>query len=328
MPQAAVPANPDEQLAMASSHPMVLRRYIIPTPPLNHAAAIALEAATYRHSSCAFSGQPRFGKSSAIQVIVKDIRAALPGSHVIQLIGEQSNSTPNPRRFHDFVHESSGGVVGRQLSRQSALQMALRNWLTEIYSRSADHLVLVVDELQRFTVHELTFLADLLNKVADEQVRVTTLSFGTSEMVSLRSTLKIAQRGDLIGRFFFRMHRFRGISSVEELKSLLRALDDPAIAQFPRGSGWPFSKFFFPTAFENGWRLEHEAAAILAAFQRLAPRAPGKPEVEIGADSITLAIETALKKNMNFYIPAHPLSGEDLWKNSVAACGFSESLDM
>lgn len=194
------------------------------------------------------------------------------------------------------------------------------------YEARANQLVLLIDELPRLSVDELTTLADVLNKLVREGLRCTVISFGTEQMVNLRSALQVTKRTDLVGRFLAGLTSFDGIGSQAEAATIMGQFDNPEVADYPRGSGWSFSQFFCPGAFANGWRLSNEAANCWKAFQAAAFKSDPSniSALQVGADYFTAAVEYMLMLAMDFHT-LEPVF--DSWEDAVSESGFIDSLD-
>jgi hypothetical protein len=318
------PGNREEQFKLCALHPVVRRNYFIPSPPLKRASDLVLQRVSLRRTSCSFVAVPRFGKTHATRFITDEISSTLPDVYVVRMVCEMIGAQ-RPKAFHDFVFESSGGLIERvRRDASSALMRVVRRWTIEAVSAKATHIALIADEIQRMTPEELTYLADITNKVMDEsELRITTVAFGSPEMVYLRDTLCALRRQDLIGRFFSGLTSFEGLQSKDELREVMQAYDDPECAEFPPGSGWSFSRFFFPTAYQLGWRLNKSAPMLWDALQAKAQKLK---KWELGAEYWSAAIEFVLTNYMDFDDAVGPIE-EQVWTAAAEDCGFAESLN-
>lgn len=68
----------------------------------------------------------------------------------------------------------------------------------------------------------------------------------------------------IIARFLSEPLAFDGRTSVEELKEILKEIlktfDEGT--EYPEGSGWSYTRFFLPQAFEQGFRLQTYASSF------------------------------------------------------------------
>lgn len=317
------PRSQSEHTDMLERHPVSLRDYKIPTPPLQRAADEVIARVALRQACCPFVGVPRFGKTSAMSYIADELKSSFPKAYVLHLT-LPSMTSQSASVFHDFMYELIGGY--RDSARngpRSALLRAARLIMTSAQSAKATQIVFVFDELQRLTVDQLTYLADLINEISLTNFRVTVVATGSLEMKSRAHALQTEGRVDLIGRFFADIQPFEGIETIDELREVMAAYDDPEIAEFPPNSGWSFSRFFLPTAWNSGWRLSDGAPALMDAFKIHAR--PAK-KFQIGAEYWSLAIERVLQEVADFHRPSGP--EDKLWQDAVAGSGFAAALNV
>lgn len=318
------PRTGAEQLEMASSHPVLTKSYILPTKPLRRAIDTSFQAIKQRRPNCGFVGLPRYGKTWAWRCLKEELRERMPQAFVVPLICEQMRSQSSTR-FHNWVFECAGGHPDKKASETASLRAA-RQWATLALSRGSMQLVLLCDEFQRLTVDEMTYLSDLCNLVTEIGVRVTTIAFCTMEILYERDALVTCDRHDLVSRFLNNLELFEGFKSEADLRDLLESYDDPDVADYPKGSGWSFYRFFFPAAWRAGHRLTDSTRDLWTSFHAIAKDVrPGtRSEMRLGAEALTLAIEDAMVTHMNFDSP-HNLLTPEAWKHSILSTGFRSS---
>jgi hypothetical protein len=138
----------------------------------------------------------------------------------------------------------------------------VRFWMTAAERESATAIVLLVDEGQRFSIPEWTWLSDATNALLQNKVVPVLIAFGQPELAALRDVLMAARRADLLGRFFTRLYSFDGLRSVADVEHVLKYYDDPAWGQFPENSGCSYSQFFNGLASRSIYSLVHPATAL------------------------------------------------------------------
>lgn len=72
--------------------------------------------------------------------------------------------------------------------------------------------------------------------------------------------MMIVGERQIIARFLSEPLAFDGRTSVEELKEILKTFDEGT--EYPEGSGWSYTRFFLPQAFEQGFRLQTYASSF------------------------------------------------------------------
>lgn len=109
---------------------------------------------------------------------------------------------------------------------------------------------------------------------------LSTVTFGDMQLGAIRGKFQ-RTRQDLWARFMMKSTVFSGIRGREDLAYFLSQLDDAEKYEYPSGSNISYSEFFFPLAYNTGWRLESQTDAIWQAFERAASTVNRKVE-ELG----------------------------------------------
>ncbi|MCU4119933.1 hypothetical protein [Variovorax sp. N23] len=323
----APPSDGVEQADMSSSHPVCQRAYLLPSLPILQACNEVLRCLAMRRPSCAVIGPSRFGVTYACEYIAAEAGNVVPGLLVVRLVSRRSDGAPRSETFFRWMNEySTGSPNFGPLRTGSSLEALTRQWQVKAASVGATHIALFIDAVHRLNANELVYLSDLINRLFAKGLRVTPVCFGSPEIVHLRSALANSGQIELIGQFFAHLILFSGLTSKEDLGNFMSGYDDPQVAEFPPGSGWSFSRFFFPTAYEHGWRLESEAASLWMAFQKVALSVKvKKTSMDFGAEYFSAAIENALVDGMNFQISHKPFDPK-AWSEAVEDCGYREAV--
>lgn len=312
------PKTAADQRKLLPTHPMDLKAYALPTPPIERALALSIDRVKAGLACCGFVGSPRFGKSFAADFVAAELRETFSDARIIKL-GCRLDMSRSPAALCDWFSTQSDGPSLRTRGKIDPMVSLSRRWIAETFSMGARKIVLVVDEIGRLNQDQLTTLADITNVINREGVRVTSIVFGSMETVALKNSLLHTGRTDLIGRFLSRLHQFDGIRSSQELGTLMAAFDDPEVADFPRGSGCAFSQFYLPTYYAHGWRLESCASVLWDEFKAMEPR----KGLEIGAEYVFTAIEYFLKRSMTC---ARETLNLAVWKVAVFESGFADAV--
>jgi hypothetical protein len=152
-------------------------------------------------------------------------------------------------------------------SAETKKQRAIDFIAEQAKERGEDRVILFVDEAQWLSDRQYRYLMDLHNQLNHRGVRLVTILVGQPELLDAKAALRCAGQGHVIGRFMTCTHHFQGVVGVDDLRRLLRALDSSD--EFPLGSGWSYTAFFAPKAFEAGWRLEPHAGLIWNGIQHV-----------------------------------------------------------
>ncbi|TDF95191.1 hypothetical protein [Paenibacillus piri] len=90
-----------------------------------------------------------------------------------------------------------------------------------------------------------------------------TISIGQEQLVNRRSFFLANAKSHIVGRFMPKEHQFHGITKKEEMEFVLQSYDE---SEFPPNSGWFYSRYYFPQAFDSGKRLADFSTSLFNLF--------------------------------------------------------------
>jgi hypothetical protein len=157
------------------------------------------------------------------------------------------------------------------------------------------------------------------DEVGEEGVSLMVVLAGYPILRSIREERITGISQEPIRRYFEMSYSFRGICGVEDLRYFLESFDTTV---YPEDSNWQFTRFYFPQAYERGWRLWHEAQTAWSIFQQMA--CVEVDELEIEMPYIQTAIFNLLEAAYAHGSGALPPDIE-AWKAAVLHSGFIES---
>lgn len=199
----------------------------------------------------------------------------------------------------------------------------LTRFLIEQGEKSQQHrIILFLDEAHR--LHELHYgwLMDIYNELDCVGIHLTVILVGQNELLYQRSAFIRAKKAQIIGRFMVHEYEFTGIRNIEDLKPCLSGYDHDS--EYPIGSEWSYARYFFPEAFNKGYRLEHCAEELMKIFNDLRRKAGLTKPVEIPMQYLTLTVEYALRKfgangqNLDWLTTA-------CWEEAILKSGYVEA---
>ncbi len=80
---------------------------------------------------------------------------------------------------------------------------------------------------------------------------------------------------------------FYGIRNVDDVATCLNGYDQTA---YPEASGWSFTRFYLPLAFDAGYRLLDDAGEFWRAFEAARHKASLPGRLEIPMESFARAV--------------------------------------
>lgn len=195
-------------------------------------------------------------------------------------------------------------------------------------SSRCNYVVLIIDEAQRVSTDELTWLMGVQNELDDEGIRLTTVLVGSHVLGYVPDYLARTGYAHVTARFFAQDAPFQGISSIDALIYVLNGYD--VDSEWPRGSGISFLQFFAPDAFAEGHRLATHASDLWGAFSDLRPPELQKGKMaripfELPMKHVAVTVESILKDLAGGMDWSNVMDKKYLL-NTIADTGFTDFL--
>ncbi|NOU96208.1 AAA family ATPase [Paenibacillus sp. LMG 31456] len=309
-------------LVSIGHHPIETGQYVIPTKEILKVNSVVKDWVVKRASGGIIYGRPRIGKSQALKYMMEVIPRELGDNLPILKTRCRKYKIPSEDTFFEHLLEDFGHgfpSIGKANKKRSRVS----NFLIEKGEKSGLRRVIVfIDEAQRLVELQYDWLMDIYNDLNEAGISMTVILIGQKELLSIRTTMLQQKKAQIIGRFMTKEYEFSGVKSVDEIKTCLTGYDN--FSEFPEKSGWSFTRYFFPEAFENGEKLSQFADTIINVFIDIRREHGLSKNFEIPMQYLTLSIEIALKTS-----GAHGHSKEWLtvndWRNAVLGSGYVES---
>lgn len=271
------PALPADRQTLFQTHPVLTRGFHIATPPLCRAYDEAAATIASGAPSCSFIAYPRFGKTYASEYIAARLPEAFPGTPIIRYCAYHHVHPSETSFYYDLLEQTCAERLPMRTTAHCSV--LARAWWARAQECHSDRVIFLGDEMQCVTPNGYSWLIDVTNALHALNVRTVAVLFAQPELVNLRSALLHLHRGDILGRFLSRIRHFDGVRSAHELRQVLAAYDDQAEFEHPSGSGWCFTRFFVPLAFDHGWRLSTLAGQLWEQFKKLSAQRLKSTEV-------------------------------------------------
>ena len=262
--------NTPAALPTTREHPVMRGTYALFTPPISAFFSTVCEWIDGHVTGGYVYGPPRQGKSRAVQFWIEQLLAERYGTLLpFFRMNHKSHDRFSEAEFLTELLQTAHHRYAQSGNRLTKLDRLVKLYATRARNAGGNQVVLMIDEAQNMREASYRTLCNLQNELDDLGYQLTLISVGTQELVYQHSAFD--QGGDLhlIGRFMMRETLFRGIQSVEELVYVLTAYDIGT--EWPEGSGISYTRYFFPRAFESGFRLADLAATLWSIYQSLAP---------------------------------------------------------
>jgi hypothetical protein len=302
-------------------HPVETGDYIIDTLAINEIAESILSWIHLRMPGAIVYGAPRLGKSRAIKYIRNVFQFKYPNQWLNLSILTRRRKTPNEDSFFEYFLKDVGHdhYAG---GKASAKRNRLINFLLDKGDQTVrNQIVLFVDDAQRLTSLEYEWLMDVYNELESFGITLTTILFGQKELAQKRNSYIVSDK-QIVGRFMIHEKRFYGLRNQAELAYLLSSYD--SITEYPIGSNWSYSHFFFPEGFKKGYRLENETNTIWNSIIEIRAEFGVNKKIELPMHYLIAIINyVLLKYGSNDQAVEWPTKA--IWKEAVFASGFLQA---
>jgi AAA domain len=249
------------------AHPIESHRYLIFTPAVYVFFRIVLQWFLSGATGGMIYGKPRYGKSSGIKcvatLLTEELKLPLP---IVTVICRDHQIPSEGNFFEDFLKDLGHALYSS--GKASAKRHRLTEYLTELVEKSGqDRLILFMDEAQKLHEQHYKWLIDLHNELERRGIVLIVLLVGQEELLHQFSAFQFAKKTQIIGRFMVRQLRFSGITNQKDMQACLANYD--AGSEYPPESGYSFTRYYFPAAFDSDLRLENYAPMVWQAFKEM-----------------------------------------------------------
>ncbi|MBT2679557.1 AAA family ATPase [Bacillus sp. ISL-35] len=303
--QIQVSQNLGRPIISKGSHPIETGRYLLATNEIQKLYLKIQQCLNNRFPGAIIYGRPRLGKTRAIKYLTHILPNEFDGLP-IYFITCRKYKNPNEAVFFEDLLIDVGHGTPFSGKANVKRQRLLKFLIQEAEVSRQKRIVLFIDDAQRLHEIQYGWLMDINNELDRFGVSLTVFLVGQQELLDQRSVFLELGQAQIIGRFMVQQHKFEGVCNRSDMYECLLGYDEDC--EFPSNSGVSFTKYYFPEAFVNGFRLANYTDELMEIYTEMRREAGLSSRFEIPMQYLTLAIEFALKK--------YGVEGEDL--NSIS----------
>lgn len=300
-------------------HPLLDGDYVIPTIATEAASKFVGDVLKARLPGSIIYGKQRFGKSRSIRQTIVDLQHDFGANLVvISLQAEYAAERPKEAWHYEYCLKCIDHLLpnGKATEVKARFQEAI---VARVSGSGQRRLVLIYDDAQFLWEHQYGFLMNDYNYFEKKGVKPTYVLVGQDELMLQRQSFILAKRNHLIGRFMVRFLEFHGVRNVTDMKDVLISYDERS--EFPVGSGICFSRFFFPAAFEAGWRIASLAERIFKAYKKLRREHSIPERRDIPMQYLVPVIELIMREQGDREI-LEPIINDQWLEDAIVSCGY------
>ncbi|MDY7537857.1 AAA family ATPase [Undibacterium sp. 5I1] len=289
------------------SHPIRQRTYTIPTIALERTYDLIRDRVWSRRTGVCFYGTSRVGKTVAAEYVEDRLKEEFETTFVSRLSAREAPRPKSNGHMPRLLLDARKHILAGRQKDEDLYRNAVTDTIMEVRRLKGALFVLIVDEMQLLSSHDLQQLLVIQNALAMEKIRSVTVSFAQPEIMERRTAMKATHQMQLIARFLSEPIAYEACTTVEELKVILEVYD--VSSEYPINSGWSYTCFFLPQAFSRGFRLASYAPPIWQAVCDAAIHMGGD---RVPMEHLSMTIEHILLAGYSNDSPNYILSKIDI----------------
>jgi len=305
------------------THPVETTNYIHVTPAVEAMCAQVLRWIRNRMTGGMLMGKPRTGKTKGILHASGVIQQNYPRLPVERFVCPRYKQAFARPFYHDLLR-----AIGHQAitSGDNGAKLERICGLLENRARTAgyDCCIFWIDEAHRLLDLHYDWLIDIHNSLQERGIHFIVFLVGQPELMHKRATFLLEEKDQIVGRFMSHAAPFPGITSEEELAECLKCYDEHS--EFPSGSGWPFTRWYYPKAFTQGWRLQQISADLWNEFTTHGKRRKMRGPYELQMSYFCRAVEYILKAGEKLDTAKLSIP-EELISEAIRESGYADIVD-
>ena len=210
-------------------------------------------------------GKPRTGKTESIFEIMNRLPELLDSNLPIELFdcANYAGATPRENQFYEDLLAQFGYAISWRGSKTIKLNRLIDFMVQKARHLNDNRFILFLDEAQCLHEYHFKWLMGIHNRLKTKHVYLIVFLVGQPELLSIRTSFAASAQSQIIGRFMVTDHEFKGVTSGEELATVLKGIDK---IEYPEDSGCSYTEYYVPIAYKNGWRLSNYAKIIFKCF--------------------------------------------------------------
>ena len=236
-------------------------------------------------------GPSRAGKSYAIEY-VKQKRSDIFGYDIPIILMQWKKPIIKEKDFHERFLRACGHSLPSDRTSNRELETRLVEYLATLAANSGRScLIVFIDEAQYLRLDDLSFLANIYNRLKDKKIQQFTFLVGERKLTGLRGKAITDGEERYVGRFMCADFEFPLLKSARDLAVVLKQYDT---TDYPEGSGKTIIQRFLPKASAKGWKFENQSKQIWQEF-RCSARSVGKKTSSMKMQSCTQIVAQLLQ---------------------------------
>ncbi|MBB3112113.1 hypothetical protein FHS18_004191 [Paenibacillus phyllosphaerae] len=283
----------DRPIIPTGTHHLVQDKYLVATNEIIKLYTKVDEWIEDRSPGGIVYGLQRRGKTQAISFIREKLKTKYLDELPIFFIPAKHKFTANEEVFYEWLLQWVGHEFPFTGKKNQKFDRLSKFLLEQGQSSKYKQIVMFIDEAQALLEAHYKWLIDLYNYLHEYKVMLVVILIGQPELKSNKNIYVAQGSRHIVGRFMLKEHQLFGAKTVADLQVCLKGYDT---LEYPEGSGWSYTKYYYPDAYLEGKRLEGCATQLYEAFALVRQENGLGGKMEIGMQDLTNTIKYALVK--------------------------------
>jgi len=312
----------DRPFIPAGTHQLVQDKYLLPTNEIMNLYKKVAEWIEDRASGAIIYGLQRRGKTEAIKYVRDKLKEQYNDELPVVFVPAKHKFTANEEVFYELLLLWSGHHFPFAGKKNHKFDRLAKFLLDKGESSKFKQVVLFIDEAQALLEAHYKWLIDIYNYLNEYKVKLIVILVGQQQLKGNKNLYVEDGAYHIVGRFMIKEHQLSGVKSVDDLRVCLKGYDNH---EYPQGSGWSFTRYYYPEAYAAGERLAKCASTLFEAFATVRQENGLGGKMEIGMQDLTSTIKYALVKygadsrEKKYWIDL------DIWIECVRRSGYIDS---
>ena len=302
-----------------NEHPIVTGDYIIVTPQIKALTENILFIITNKLTGALIYGIARGGKTTAKRCLIKAINKLFKSDSVIFSVSCSGGRYANEKRFLTDLLGGIGLPIKTREQTEDRRERIINYLISRAKSSKGKKVILFMDDSQNLKEINYIQLMDIYNRLDDSGITLSTILIGSDELKDTMDKFIKEGKSHIVGRFMVHDFNFTGIRNLEQFTAVLKFYDEKC---YPTDSDCCFTKYFFPEAYDKGYRVVQDAETIMKLICDEIGEMLGSPLLNIPMLPITLSINDCFKKAGIREESKYKPSMED-WQASIERAKYS-----
>lgn len=210
-------------------------------------------------------GRPRIGKTRAIMYISRELKKKYGTALPVYVLNMTDHKASEKYFYSEFLK-----AIGHKEVHKGTVSMLKERLINALIFDAQEtqyrRVVLFIDEAFLLTEKDFIWLMDIHNNLDMQNVHLTVLLFGTSELKGIKTAFCRAKKYQIVDRLMLEEYLYQGISSSKDALACLHNLDIP-LTNYHRPI--ILTQTFFPDAYDDKKRLASCADMLWDSFCEL-----------------------------------------------------------